>query len=759
MVKIATAYNNFARGKADHDMQGRFDLPLYPTILDRCQNYITNFKGNLKYRMGFENLLPFQNSAFVPFKFSNNQNYILVLYENKMRFLSYASDGSFGWVLDGAMAILEIDTPWTLAQAKEISKRKTYAQSRDVMYIVHEDHEPYKLTRLDSNDFSLNTFSREGDPFPLTFAAGQSISGITQAANAQITISSHGYVVGDRFRITGVSGMTEINDYTAAVQTVVDANNVTVDIDTADFTAYGSGGTAERVLTGDYPFTVAFYDGRLYYASTPTRYTTVWGSRAGNFDQLKIPSTVDSDDPIEVTIAVIQERIEWAYPGENSLLIGAADGIVALNGGSVNDPISADTVNANITSADGCNLTSPLAKDGFVFYVGRTSRNTYYFRYDILTEAFRSTDANVIAYDVTEGNICKMRYIKNIDNIVWFLKEDGKLISMNFAPEPENIIGWHTHETEGTFIDIDSITDNDGNPQLFALTLRDGNYYIERLAEYQEYVERSEFFTGDEDTDTVAYKRKVSDQLESSIYLDNAEVFNFLQDNLITYDAGAGTITATDPVFASGDVGKQIVYRTSTGYESGRFEITGFTSTTVVEVSVLQSPTANTYQNWYLTTDTLTGLSRFDGMEVAVVGNGAFINDFQVSGGEVQLNQQVTTAVVGHKYRAEAKTFTMGFQLQTENTQQTAKAVSRVGIRTNASVGGKIGTSPYRLESVQQRTQSDVNYLPATPVDGTKFVTYSDDAKRDQVFYMVQDVPGPFHITCAITDVNYGIVR
>ena len=71
MSKILTAYNNFARGKVDHDMMGRFDLPIYRSSADVMENFITNFKGNAIYRSGFEDMVgAFQDCVFHEFLFN-----------------------------------------------------------------------------------------------------------------------------------------------------------------------------------------------------------------------------------------------------------------------------------------------------------------------------------------------------------------------------------------------------------------------------------------------------------------------------------------------------------------------------------------------------------------------------------------------------------------------------------------------------------------------------------------------------------------
>ena len=83
--------------------------------------------------------------------------------------------------------------------------------------------------------------------------SAKNITGITQANPGVVTSSSHGYNNGDWVYISGVVGMTEVNQdfYIVAGKTTntfqltdIDGNN----INTSGFTAYSSGGTAERVF-------------------------------------------------------------------------------------------------------------------------------------------------------------------------------------------------------------------------------------------------------------------------------------------------------------------------------------------------------------------------------------------------------------------------------------------------------------------------------------------------------------------------------
>lgn len=73
------------------------------------------------------------------------------------------------------------------------------------------------------------------------------VSNVTQAREPVVTSTAHGLVVGDKVDFASIGGMTELNDLYADVLEVVDANNFRINIDTTGFTAYTSGGTAQRV--------------------------------------------------------------------------------------------------------------------------------------------------------------------------------------------------------------------------------------------------------------------------------------------------------------------------------------------------------------------------------------------------------------------------------------------------------------------------------------------------------------------------------
>lgn len=74
------------------------------------------------------------------------------------------------------------------------------------------------------------------------------ITDASQADPCVITAASHGLTTGDTVRITGVTGMTELNNAEYTV-TIIDPDSFSLDdTDSSGFTAYVSGGSAEKIL-------------------------------------------------------------------------------------------------------------------------------------------------------------------------------------------------------------------------------------------------------------------------------------------------------------------------------------------------------------------------------------------------------------------------------------------------------------------------------------------------------------------------------
>ena len=146
-------------------------------------------------------------------------------------------------------------------------------------------------------------------------ATGKAISAATQTSPVQLTVTGHGFETGDLTMITGVVGMTQLNDKSYKI-TVVDANTVTLDgVDGTAFAGYTSGGTLTM--------------GRWYAAKKTTRmasYTAGTTLATDHWGATGVAATMDRVYPAFRTDYPNNGFAQRLGNGANQVLSGALSG-------------------------------------------------------------------------------------------------------------------------------------------------------------------------------------------------------------------------------------------------------------------------------------------------------------------------------------------------------------------------------------------------------------------------------------------------
>lgn len=170
--------------------------------------------------------------------------------------------------------VYEIATPYAVADLPEIR----YAQSADIVNLVHKLYPPYELARTGDLTWTLtpttfiptiarpaglsgsvggsgsNTYrykvtaiaKADGAESLPAVQAPKTISAATAANPVVITANSHGYNDGEEVLITGVVGMTQLNGKVFVVAGSTTNTFQLQGIDGSAYTAYTSGGQAFR---------------------------------------------------------------------------------------------------------------------------------------------------------------------------------------------------------------------------------------------------------------------------------------------------------------------------------------------------------------------------------------------------------------------------------------------------------------------------------------------------------------------------------
>ena len=166
MARTTLALTSFVSGEFGNKLTGRTDFDKYTSAAKTMENFLVHPQGAATRRVGTQFIAEVKSSAaktrLIPFEFSTTQTYILEFGNNYIRFFK-----DKGQILSGGSAY-EIATPYATSELFDIK----FAQSADVMYLCHPNHDVRKLSRTGHTSWTLSTVSFTGSPSPAISGAG-----------------------------------------------------------------------------------------------------------------------------------------------------------------------------------------------------------------------------------------------------------------------------------------------------------------------------------------------------------------------------------------------------------------------------------------------------------------------------------------------------------------------------------------------------------------------------------------------------------
>lgn len=765
---INISFTDFSGGEISPKFYGRHDLKAYYNTCRRLENFTIDAIGPASFRTGlvFASQTKDNKKAFLyTFKYSDLVSYVIEFTDECIRF--YRNDGL---VYDGANPV-EVVTPYAEADLFALK----FAQSGKDLYIAHPSYAPRKLTFTSSTSWALTAH----EPIVESFSPYQSISAITKASTAVLT-----YAGGDTFAnddeviITGVSGMTEVNDKRFLVKNLnAGANTIELydvdlvtPIDSTAYTAYSSGGIIRKIIksdakfltAGEYPSAVGLYENRLFYAGSDNSPLTLYGSRSNKFDDFTVGS--EPDDGVEYTVAGASGKIVWLSGGDKFLAVGSNGDVFKATGG-IDQVITPTSISIRASNAYGAQDIMPISMGNNLYYMQSNALVLRSFQYILEQDAYVPKDKNTLSDHITKSGITQIASQEGRPNIIYAVRNDGVLIGLTLE-ETEAISGWNRITTKGEIISVASQERNGNYNQQWVCVKRniDGSdvYYVEFFEDDVTY-RRYEDFVDLDDVDGIKqrFRNCMYESQKEYIHVDSAISYNGLVTTFgVTPAAATGTsvvFTAAGSVFSSGDVGRQIWRKSITGSEYGRAEITAYTSATQVTCKIIEdfdSASLIPASEWYLTTDTLSGLDHLEGEEVVIIADGAQHPARTVVSGEVTLVQQVSVAHAGLKYIGYLETNDLEGGAITGPAQTKKKNLLSVGIRFLDTLYCKYGTSYTKLNSLEFRTADMQQDRPPVLFTGDKKQDYHNDSSdqndggwsRSKRIIVVQDQPFPCKI-------------
>lgn len=384
----------------------------------------------------------------------------------------------------------------TTYQSADLFQLK-YAQSADVMYICHPDYSVKKLSRTGHTSWTITEVDFTNGPFldhnitTTTMTPSHKNVGDTVTATFSSTTginNNTGFTSGDIGRYvhfnTGHFEITSITSTTVVVGTVIkDLGKTTADTD------WALGAWSE--YTG-YPSCVSFYEQRLVFAGTEAQPQTLWFSKSGDYENMddNYHGTVTDDDAIIYTIASNQVNAIRFLSATRSLIVGTVGGEFSVSGGGTDDPVTPTNILIKKQSNHGCANIDAIPVGNVTLFLQRAKRKIRELAYNFDVDGYVAPDMTILAEHISESGINEMSYQQEPNQIIWCVREDGKLIGLTYQRE-QQVVAWHQHVFGGSFgtgnavcETVATIPTNDKEYQTWIIVKRTINGVTRRYVEY-----------------------------------------------------------------------------------------------------------------------------------------------------------------------------------------------------------------------------------------------------------------------------------
>ena len=678
---------------------------------------------------------------------------------NSTSFTAYASGGV-------SNKVFELATPYTTAQLFDLK----FAQSADVMYITHPEHEVEKLSRTGHTSWTLTDVDftkgpmQDANTTDTTLNPGQSAvgTGISLVASAVTGINSgSGFLSTDVGRFVFLSGgyakITGVTNTTNAVITIITA------LDSASATANWRLGAFSD--TTGHPSSVTFFEQRLVFAGTTNQPQTVFFSKSGDYENMdaNIGGTVADDDAIIYTIASNQVNAIRFMTATRTLIIGTAGGEFTVSGGSVDTAITPTNILIKKQSNHGAANVDAIAVGNATLFLQRAKRKIRELAYNFDVDGYIAPDMTILAEHISEGGLTQIAYQQEPNQIVYATRNDGELVALTYQRE-QQVTAWHRHIFGGRFGNATiTVTDfaNIANGTRIVLTKADGTTTT--------FTSASSSTTGK--FHTTSSNNQTATNLKTLIDADS-DFTATVSSNVVTItetsplSTGFLTITSLDDAvrLAKTDEGKAVcesvavIPTDDTEYEVYvivKRTINGATRRFVEVLNVFDfDQTDNTSFNFLdsqlsysgSAVSTISGLDHLEGQTVSILADGATHPDKTISSGSITLDRSARNVKVGLAYTSLLQTMRLNAGSQNGTSQGKTKRIYDITVRMFETIGVEVGPNLNDMERIPFRSSADLMDEGIPPFTGDKEVEFRGNYETDGFIFVRQTQPLPFTI-------------
>ena len=447
MPRTTLALTSFVSGEFSPKMDGRTDFEKYSSGAKTLENFLVHPQGAATRRVGTQFIAEVKSSAaktrLIPFEFSTTQTYVLEFGNNYIRFFK-----DKGQILSGGSAY-EISSPYLTAELFDIK----FAQSADVMYICHPNHEVMKLSRTGHTAWTLAEVEFTDGPYLATNTTTTTLTPASASVGTGVNITASaitGINGGAGFQTTDVGRIISFNSGKAKITartstTVVVCTITTAFASTAATAAFNLGAFSD---TTGHPSCVSFFEQRLVFAGTTDEPQTIFFSAAGDYENMT--TGTNAADAMVYTIAANQVNAIRYMKAVRTLVVGTTGGEYTVSADGTDASITPTNITIKRQSSYGSANVDAIPAGNAILFLQKAKRKIRELQYNFDSDGYQAPDLTILNETVTDTGINEMSYQQEPGSNIWCVRDDGVLACLTYQ-RSENVIAWSRHIFGGAF--------------------------------------------------------------------------------------------------------------------------------------------------------------------------------------------------------------------------------------------------------------------------------------------------------------------
>ena len=671
---------------------------------------------------------------------------------NSSGFTTYTSGGV-------SNKVFEITTPYLEAELFDLK----FAQSADVMYICHPNHEVEKLSRTGHTSWTLTDVDFTNGPYLDTNTSTTTITASAHTVGTGRTFTASA----STFASTDVGRLIRFRDGYAKVTGFTSATVVTVEIlkDTGSASSSVDWSLGAFSDTTGHPSCVTFFEQRLVFAATLNNPQTVYFSKSGDYENMdaNIGGTIADDDSIIYTIASNQVNAIRFMTATRTLIIGTAGGEFAVSGGGTDSAITPTNILIKKQSNHGAANIDAISVGNATLFLQRARRKIRELAYNFDVDGYVAPDMTILAEHITEGGLTQVAYQQEPNQIIYATREDGELVGLTYQRE-QQVVAWHRHIFGGRF-GIATLTVSDyaniTNGTKLTLTKSDGTTVD--FTSTTGTAGTNEFKTETNNNTTATnLKNAINAHANFTATVSSAVVTvtetaheatgyltikSFDKTRLTATSEGKAMVESV-AVIPTDDKEYQtyvIIKRTINGstrryveyLNELDFDETDNTSFNFLDSSLSYSGSAVT---------TLSGLQHLEGQVVSILADGATHPNKTVASGAVTLDRSAKDVKIGLAFISLLQTMRLDAGSQDGTSQGKTKRIFDITVRMFETIGVEVGSDLSDMERIPFRSSANLMDEGIPPFTGDKEVEFRGNYETDGFIFVRQTQPLPFTI-------------